>query len=167
MNYEKKDLIGFWENRNIAIELSNKRAKLKWLQPEKLAIGVWSVENEILKISYVFKGIKQLTNWLTWNRNKHEKKMVLKIISNNDQNLKLLNLKNNQIIDLEINPVKTQAIYTKEEKKEDIIQAYITVLAAGIFVGPIIRWLINPIIPSWIILVIGFLLALFLMRKKK
>jgi len=164
---EKKNLIGFWGNNSLEIELNHRGAKLYWILSDKSASGIWKIEKDILKIPYEFKGIKQLTNEFKMNGSKYDKELVLKIISCQYQNLRLLNLRDNQVINLKKNPNRTRVIYAKEEKKEDILQAYVTVLIISALVGPIIRWLINPDIPTWIIIVVIFFISLFLIRRNK
>jgi hypothetical protein len=164
---KEEDLIGYWTNNKMNIVLKLKgQVNISWHDSPKKAIGFWKFNEKEISISFIYRGFEQFTSEFKLSGNKYSHKLLLSIVDLDKGKLTVIDTLGASM-ELYKNTEKTSEIYIREERKEDLLQAYVTMLLISAIAGPIIRWLINPDIPTWLIIAILFIICLFFIRRDK
>jgi hypothetical protein len=158
---DTKDLVGCWTNFELELILEpNSKFKIYWPKNQIKGRGRWSINDSELTIYYNTLTISEIKFQLGLKKKRYQKQSKFIVEKIGQDQLIIIDESSNHI-KLNLHLDRTNTILkneiTKEIISENLFKAFMYTLLISIFVGQIIRWFINPEIPSWVILVIIFI----------
>lgn len=162
---KKQQLIGYWTSSNLELCLEPRATlKLLWPVDQQVARGAWHIDGNQLHFSYNTNSAHSIKFEFGLRKSRHEHSSVyeLEIISKDRIALTDESL---QRIQLVLNPEKTYAILQKAQAEENVFQAIVLTIFVCILIGGLVRWIITPEIPTWLIVIAIFIGSYFFMKR--